>query len=697
MIIKLLSLNPDTAWTGRTRREGPSSDTDPLVADAFYNAKYSHLCRLPDTVLLRIMERLDPIGLQCLRRTSRLFLRLFGDDRFSHYHHDDDDDDLTRQGCADHTGPGPPVFFPWVRSRRVLECRYPQTPGTRPLGQLLQQDIRICATCRENREARQAWHRALCIKRTSDTALRRCAPCDVHHPPAYFSRLRRCLGRLGHVRLCEHDGCVITWDTALKYGKQLVKCDLPEPARVRLLVCRDKSHLPTRHLHQQQAADGDEAGYYPSITITGSKSTAIRLCMEWTGCLPLRLATRDEEDEKSLVTPGEMARLLKRFRHGSPAEFIVPQSTLGSLPEMRCFDPNRCRCLHYAGKDDTPKGWLLGPRQRRSQNQACRFSSDSDGKLGVAMVSGTHTSRCTIGRDSEMRIDIGPSTTHAASARGRLPLCLGITYRRSILVAAKGDECRAVTQSWYEAIDSRSYAGVALDGNTMHPSPRSAVMLVATLAAALVVLFLLVAGTSALPHPTGVRPLRPVPTNTTKPVTDLKKAALALERALADWSKALKGVSDSEPWKPTSGTRAAAKKIANACSWIDEEILVGVLVAIGTVAAVVGPGRLLLAGTRVLGAGSLWVRVAWRRFSVRVLRAWWRKGVWELLGKMSMSVRWKRYGPARTLNEWGVVSRAWLEEWAAYTYTYKPEKRIPGVFGEWLRTWDNYLDRAARV
>ncbi|KAK0725619.1 hypothetical protein B0H67DRAFT_571018 [Lasiosphaeris hirsuta] len=150
---------------------------------------------------------------------------------------------------------------------------YPRTPGITPLYRLLGQDTisSICSACRENREARQAWHRTLRVKRTSDTALRRCAPCGLDHPPAYFSRIRRCIGRLGYVRLCEHQDCVITWDEVVKYGRQLVRLDLPEPARIRLLVCRAQSHLPTHH-DRQQVTDGDEAGYYPSITMTGAKA-----------------------------------------------------------------------------------------------------------------------------------------------------------------------------------------------------------------------------------------------------------------------------------------------------------------------------------------------------------------------------------------------------------------------------------------
>jgi len=68
-----------------------------------------------------------------------------------------------------------------------------------------------------------------------------------------------------------------------------------------------------------------------------------------------------------LLTPTDMVRLLKRFRRGTPAEFMVPQSGPGcALPEMRCLDPNRCECLDYKGQEDVPRGcWPLAPRQSK--------------------------------------------------------------------------------------------------------------------------------------------------------------------------------------------------------------------------------------------------------------------------------------------------------------------------------------------
>ncbi|KAK3375618.1 hypothetical protein B0T24DRAFT_676543 [Lasiosphaeria ovina] len=310
------------------------------------------LCWLPEEVLLRIIKHLDPVGLQCLRRTSRVFLYHFNNRRFGKFH--------------DRTGPqstdlaGPTVFFPWARSRRRLPgFTYPRTPGGICLHQLTQKD-------------------------TVTSEDRYCKLCGMDHPPAYFLRPRQCIGPLGQVRLCAHRDCVVSWETVVKYGKLLAMFDLPEPARATLLevLC-----------------------YYLSITLTGSKSIAARLY----------------------------------FRRGAPAEFLVPQSAPGPLPEMRCFDPNRCQCLHFAGEEDVPGGWQLSGRQSNggARNQACRFPCDNTSK----MTAGTHTARTVLGGDSETRIDIDACTAPAQ----RQSSCLKITYQRSVAVAAQGHACRGVT------------------------------------------------------------------------------------------------------------------------------------------------------------------------------------------------------------------------------------------------------------
>ncbi|OAA56299.1 f-box domain containing protein [Niveomyces insectorum RCEF 264] len=51
-------------------------DLDILAVRGMSNTVFSPLCRLPDEVLVHIMDHLDWLDMLCIRRTSRIFLRL---------------------------------------------------------------------------------------------------------------------------------------------------------------------------------------------------------------------------------------------------------------------------------------------------------------------------------------------------------------------------------------------------------------------------------------------------------------------------------------------------------------------------------------------------------------------------------------------------------------------------------------------
>ncbi|KAK0724927.1 hypothetical protein B0H67DRAFT_550603 [Lasiosphaeris hirsuta] len=180
----------------------------------------------------------------------------------------------------------------------------------------------------------------------------------------------------------------------------------------------------------------------------------------------------EREDNNKKLTPSEIARQLEPFRQGA-AEYIAPQSAPGCLPEMRCFDPNRCRCLRYVGTGEVP--WKLGSAtfsDTNNQSSTCRTNADC--QLGPLLPSragnrhttkgttGSHTSRTVLSSWLEIpygiRVDVDPCP-------GGGP-CLGVTYQRTILAAAGGVPCRGVTQSWLEALDPDSYRSqmVSKDG-----------------------------------------------------------------------------------------------------------------------------------------------------------------------------------------------------------------------------------------
>ncbi len=59
---------------------------DPLIVAARHNLNSSALHSLLEGVILKVMRMLDPVSVFCLRRTCRIFLRLFGSHEFRHLH-----------------------------------------------------------------------------------------------------------------------------------------------------------------------------------------------------------------------------------------------------------------------------------------------------------------------------------------------------------------------------------------------------------------------------------------------------------------------------------------------------------------------------------------------------------------------------------------------------------------------------------
>ena len=146
----------------------------------------------------------DPVTLLCLRRTSRLFLRLFSSPAFGPLW----TPTATLPGC-------PPFAHIWAVPRAGL-----LTPAqTITLRALLLRDAalapHLCDACRALRR-RPGWP-AHWESVTGDRLF--CGGCREYHAPACFSAAQRraawwvrvCIGLEGHVRLCQH--VALSWTT----------------------------------------------------------------------------------------------------------------------------------------------------------------------------------------------------------------------------------------------------------------------------------------------------------------------------------------------------------------------------------------------------------------------------------------------------------------------------------------------------
>lgn len=67
-------------------RPSPPCNMDPLVEAIWHNEAISRLLRLPDNVLRAVIRNLDNCGVECLRRVSRKFIPLCGEEILTRPH-----------------------------------------------------------------------------------------------------------------------------------------------------------------------------------------------------------------------------------------------------------------------------------------------------------------------------------------------------------------------------------------------------------------------------------------------------------------------------------------------------------------------------------------------------------------------------------------------------------------------------------
>ncbi|KAK3345942.1 hypothetical protein B0T25DRAFT_550678, partial [Lasiosphaeria hispida] len=409
-----------------------------------------HLCTLPEELLLLIMECLDPTSIECLRRASRIFLRLFSSPCFSHQHNNELSTRLF--SCLPYT--------PWARPSRAFEAE----AHTRRFIEYLERDARrdLCLSCRVVENDLKGFHRArnLIEKRLY------CAGCRVEHPLLYFSAAERqkgqkarvCIGYEGHFRLCEHK--VIKWKTVAAATRKLASYPIRDDKAfesIPLLECTAAMHMPTSH-----AITVGKGLFSPRLYLHRYKSQTFSLLVRWVAHFPL---SEPVSSGRHLV--GDVTDRLKLLRRGA-AEHFAPQTRPGYLPEMKLFDPNRCDFLDYTG---TPAGagiggdWSLAP-PLDSDTQSCRTHpglgcslrrpQDARGRTKAkdGHVVGSHIMRTLFGLG--MRMPYFLAVNLAACPED--DRCLGLSYIREIFVADISDTgCREVTHSWCEALDPDSY------------------------------------------------------------------------------------------------------------------------------------------------------------------------------------------------------------------------------------------------
>jgi len=180
------------------------------------------------------------------------------------------------------------------------------------------------------------------------------------------------------------------------------------------------------------------------------------LDMGWTGHL------RPPSDME--VSEVDRAACLRELRRGA-GEFLAPQAAPGMIPEMRCFDPNKCACLEHSDRYPDNSRWACMPM--RDGGDGCR----SDPAQRLLPVIRSAKGRVATREEPDMGGGAHNAVTYISDTLGTLsgwsvevdgcPFrepCPRFTYARTVICGpAWQPEWRTVDYSWFQALDPDSY------------------------------------------------------------------------------------------------------------------------------------------------------------------------------------------------------------------------------------------------
>lgn len=445
----------------------PPCNMDPLIEAMCHNqaiTRVPRLPRLPDDVLRAVIQNLDNIGVECLRRVSRKFTPLC------------DEEILTRprtfQPRSKHKDFGGPSAWPRFEVFSGL-WKDSAADERQRLLQLLARDW-YCEGCREAREAPD-WDRRV----EKLTRYLYCHPCNAEHPACLFSaqqrhspaRRRRCIAHEGYIRLCQHNEGIVRWSEISRI-RQRLKEGVKKKKHYEIR-CKDISHVvPCAHTGTQRSGqrifDPDCDDFYcierptPRLSVKDSK-----IWMYWTAHLPV------ESNGGPLSAVGLRSHIAEIRESGG--RFLYPAITFTrDVPEMRCFDPNDCDCVLLEGQENVDMGFGSSLNSKRvcrlnASRRLYPLSRSSSSWSAAALVDGIR--RLVLKHEWEFRRKCGSSPKrhrarldfNSSSGPGRSDVecwpchagdsCLVLDYTRVLDIGCDG----AIGAQWYRALDSDSY------------------------------------------------------------------------------------------------------------------------------------------------------------------------------------------------------------------------------------------------
>ena len=388
---------------------------DPLVAAAYYNITASPLCRLPDELLLEIMAHADELGFHCLRQTSRVFLRLSSSR------------DVTSmdQSSLWYQFPWPLDKEPWPHS-----LRQPQ------LATLLRKD-RYCSRCLDVRKLGSEHEKARALV---DEQLY-CATCKIPRPAALFSTSERrseasdraCIEHQGHIRPCQH--VVIRWSDIESW---LIRYNV-DAIEDGQLICPSSitCHAASHGFHSGKGAPYDCI----SREVRKGYDNNVELRFTWSP----HVATLPG----STIPTAEVMRRVAERVHQDAGQFFTSRTSHSYRGLMGSFDPNKCSCVRYNGRDRLD--WQLSPI--RDAEFGCRtYASDDPHSPTVR-----YYDACSSNRNHFVY----------RSMRESYAKWLSIYYFLSIDIKFDLATLGRAPTEWYKAMDPESYLP-AMDADSCH-------------------------------------------------------------------------------------------------------------------------------------------------------------------------------------------------------------------------------------
>lgn len=436
---------------------------DPLIAAQVYNAENTIAGRLPDELLIHILDLIgeDAVTLYCLRRVCRTFRRLVFEPRI-----------------WERTRSDPPMIFDddeWSFNLPFDEY------------ELLQKRLRtdgMCSDCKlwcdvpvEGRSRRRAQARnlsgrrckvSLCKFRDSQFPLLHCRPCGTHQDPLQFSpseqkpgkRGRTCLGRQGAVQLCEH--IRISWPEIEHYFIGWLRYrpgDWDALFGGFKIECRDPSH------DRRCADEGPHTWPRARIEADDDDENRLLLILEWIPHSGVDAIILTQEGQ---APAPDLRRLFEGYRRGA-GSIMFPSCALSPLPEMACYGIDECRCIYYeTGAGETSSARVQTNGYEASRGRDVRFHARLFGEDSELRIPAVHRTRRGL---SGFPHEVVSMTRHCPTGN-RSEVCLVTTYRRRIRLFSKQHILEKVSPSsgarpgvavepshaWFHAMDPDTYA-----------------------------------------------------------------------------------------------------------------------------------------------------------------------------------------------------------------------------------------------